>query len=103
MDNEKDRIVAVKAANALLKEAGLKQTWVVGVEDVAIEGDDYFRLKGYTWYIYMSPTVLMAIAADALKDIHEEYGVSVDYMMRFIIERIAGDDGGEQDESMEKI
>lgn len=92
MDDKKELIAAVKAARALLEDAGFQYTWVAGVKSVDEDPDNgSFTLNGYTWDRCMPNIALLALAADMLKSIHKKSGMSLDDMLVIILKHIADD------------
>lgn len=93
MNNEKELIAAVKAARALLEDAGFQYTWVAGVKSVDEDPDDMsFTLNGHTWDRNMPNIALLALAADMLKSVHKKSGMSLEGMLMIILKHIADDD-----------
>lgn len=92
MDNNEELIAAVKAARALLEDAGFQYTWVADVKSVDEGPDDMsFTLNGHTWDRNMPNIALLAIAADMLRSVHKKTGMSLDDMLMIILKRIADD------------
>lgn len=92
MDNNEELIAAVKAARALLEDAGFQYTWVAGVKSVDEDPDNgSFTLNGHTWDRHMPNIALLSLAADMLKSIHKKSGMSLDDMLVIIIKHIADD------------
>lgn len=92
MNKKTELIAAVKAARALLEDAGFKYTWVVGVENVDEDPEnESFTLNRYTWDRYMPNVALLAIAADMLRSVHKKTRMSLDDMLMIILKRIADD------------
>lgn len=102
MNNEKELIAAVTAARALLEDAGFKYTWVVAVKSVDKDLDNRsFTLNGHTWDEHMPGIAQLAIAAGMLKRLHKNSGMSLEDMLKIILNNIANVDDDDEDDKEE--
>lgn len=99
MEDRKKLIDAVKAARALLEDAGFKYTWVAGAESVDENPDNKgFTLNQYTREVNMPNIALLNIAADILKNVHRASGMSYKYMLMIILNNIVNVDDDDKDD-----